>query len=89
MSTYFSNSPYLAVTQVLDREELRSSAPILSGFKAICSSAIHCASGRAINRPTTNLRPYCSCPIYRALATVSSDDESPNYRALTVQLRKS
>ena len=33
--------------------------------------------------------PDCSCPIHRALATVSSGDLSPNYRALTVQLRKS
>ena len=32
--------------------------------------------------------PDCSCPIHRALATVSSGDESPNYRALIAQLRK-
>ena len=56
---------------------------------SVCSSAIHCASRRAINRPTTNLRPYCSCPIHRALEIVCCSDESPNYRTLSVQLRES
>ena len=31
----------------------------------------------------------CSCPIHRALGIVSCGDESPNYKALSVQLRKS
>ena len=62
---------------------------------SVCSSAIQPAARRAINRlrsesprPTTNLRPYCSCPIHRALEMVSSGDESPNYKALSVQVRK-
>ena len=49
-----------------------------------------------MNRRIT-LRTYCSCPflnpdksvINRALAMVSSGNESPNYKALSVQLRKS
>ena len=48
-----------------------------------------------MNRRTT-LRIYCSCPflnpdksvIHRASEMVSSGDESPNYKALSVQLRK-
>ena len=46
-------------------------------------------NGYSINHSTTNLRIYCSCPVHRALATVSSSDKSLNYNALNVQLRKS
>ena len=31
----------------------------------------------------------CSCPIYRVLGMASSDDESLNYKAVSVQLRNS
>ena len=31
----------------------------------------------------------CSCPIHQASQSVLSGDESPNYNALSVQLRKS
>ena len=31
----------------------------------------------------------CSCPMNRAWETVFYGDESPNYTALTIQLRKS
>ena len=54
-----------------------------------CSSAIHCASERTINRLTTNLQIDCSCPIHWALGVVFGGDESPNYDTLNVQPRNS
>ena len=34
-------------------------------------------------------RVYCSCPIHRALGTVSIGDKSPNYKGVNTQLRNS